>query len=180
MLTAIICCISGNRKRTDFFIHNIRKSERTQLKKFTCLAIYLPNGVKKPDESILKRPELKLYYQDFGTKKGDLCLVAETDQKIVGAVWSMVIDDFAHLDDNTPSLAISVAEKHREKGIGTRLLAEMVTELKNERFPSVSLSVQKENFAAKMYKRAGFEVVKDNDGELIMIKRIHIKKNERL
>lgn len=49
-----------------------------------------------------------------------------------------------------------------------------------ERFPSVSLSVQKENFAVKMYKKAGFEVVKDNGGELIMIKRIHTKKNERL
>ena len=40
----------------------------------------------------------------------------------------------------------------------------MLTALKIGGFPSVPLSVQKEIFAVKMYKRAGFEVVKDNGG----------------
>lgn len=50
------------------------------------------------------------------------------------------------------------------------MLNKMLAVLKDEGFLSVSLSVQKENFAVKMYKRAGFEVVKDNGEELIMLK----------
>ena len=38
-----------------------------------------------------------------------------------------------------------------------------------ERFPSVSLSVQKENFAVKMYKQLGFTVVDENSEEYIMV-----------
>ncbi|HIS36959.1 TPA: GNAT family N-acetyltransferase, partial [Candidatus Scatousia excrementigallinarum] len=125
-----------------------------------------------PPKSIVELPELKIYYQEFGTEKGDICLVAETDNKIVGAVWTRIVNDFAHIDDNTPSLAIAVAKESRGKEIGTRLLNEMLTVLKDAGFLSVSLSVQKENYAVKMYEKAGFEVVKDNGEEFVMRKNL--------
>ncbi len=49
---------------------------------------------------------------------------------------------------------------------------EMFAVLKDAGFLSVSLSVQKENFAVNMYHRVGFEVVKDNGGELVMRKKL--------
>ena len=157
---------------SNFVIRKLDISEASLLKEFTYIAIYVPHGVKMPPKSIVEQPALKIYYQDFGTEKGDICLVAETDNKIVGAVWTRIVNDFAHIDDDTPSLAIAVAIESRGKGIGTRLLNKMLAVLKDEGFLSVSLSVQKENFAVKMYKRAGFEVVKDNGEELVMLKKL--------
>ena len=157
---------------SNFVIRKLDISEASLLKEFTYMAIYVPHGVKMPPKSIVEQPALKIYYQDFGTEKGDICLVAETDNKIVGAVWTRIVNDFAHIDDNTPSLAIAVAKESRGKGIGTRLLNDMLTVLKVEGFLSVSLSVQKENYAVKMYEKAGFDVVQNNGEELVMLKKL--------
>ena len=156
----------------EIIVRRMKTEEYSLLKEFTYLAIYVPHGVKTPPKSIVELPELKIYYQEFGTEKGDICLVAETDNKIVGAVWTRIVNDFAHIDDNTPSLAIAVAKESRGKGMGTRLLNDMLTVLKVEGFLSVSLSVQKENYAVKMYEKAGFEVVKDNGEEFVMRKNL--------
>lgn len=166
--------MSESKKMRDFIIRRLNKSEVSLLKEFTYLAVYVPQGVIIPPKSIVELPELRVYYQDFGKQAGDVCLVAETDNKIVGAVWTRIVNDFAHIDDNTPSLAIAVAKECRGQGIGTRLLNKMLTVLKDEGFFSVSLSVQKDNFAVKMYKIAGFEVVKDNGEELIMLKTYNV------
>lgn len=40
--------------------------------------------------------------------------------------------------------------------------------LKAEGFRKVSLSVQKANYASKMYKNLGFKVFKENDEEYVM------------
>ena len=157
---------------SNFVIRKLDISEASLLKEFTYLAIYVPQGVKMPPKSIVEQPALKIYYQDFGTEKGDICLVAESDNKIVGAVWTRIVNDFAHIDDNTPSLAIAVAKESRGKGIGTRLLNDLLTVLKVEGFLSVSLSVQKENYAVKMYEKAGFDVVQNNGEELVMLKKL--------
>ena len=164
--------MSGSEKMSNFVIRKLDISEASLLKEFTYLAIYVPQGAKTPPKSIVELPELKIYYQDFGSKKGDICLVTETDNKILGGVWTRIVNDFAHIDDNTPSLAIAVLKASRSKGIGNRLLAEMLKELKDEGFLSVSLSVQKDNFAVRMYVRAGFYVVEDNDEEFVMIKML--------
>ena len=156
----------------EVIIRRIKADEYYLLKEFLYLAIYIPKGVKMPPKSIVELPELSVYYHDFGTRTGDICLVAETDNKIVGAVWTRIVNDFAHIDDNTPSLAIAVAKESRGKGMGTRLLNDMLTVLKVEGFLSVSLSVQKENYAVKMYEKAGFDVVQNNGEELVMLKKL--------
>ena len=40
------------------------------------------------------QPELKLYYEDFGAGKADFSLVAENDGKVVGAVWTRIMNDY--------------------------------------------------------------------------------------
>ena len=157
---------------SDFVIRKLNKREASLLKEFTYLAIYVPQGAKMPPQNIVELPELRVYYQDFGMKKGDICLVAEAENKIVGAVWTRIVNDFAHIDDSTPSLAIALKKESRGKGIGTRLLNEMLAVLTDSGFLSVSLSVQKENFAVRMYHKAGFAVVRDNGGELVMRKKL--------
>ena len=78
------------------------------------------------------------------------------------------MNDYGHVDDETPSLAMSVLKEYRNKGIGTQLLREMLLLLKEKGYKRVSLSVQKANYAVRMYKKAGFVIADEKDGELIM------------
>lgn len=113
-----------------------------------------------------------MYVADFGKKKDDSCYVAETSGKIAGVVWCRIMDDYGHVDNDTPSLAISLLEEFRHCGIGTALMQHMLTALKQQGYPQVSLSVQKANYAARMYKKLGFETVEDKEEEYIMVRRL--------
>lgn len=151
----------------DYRIREIRENEYYVLSEFLYEAIFIPKGMEKPSKSIIESPELQVYISDFG-KADDWCLVAEVKEKIVGAVWVRIMNDYGHIDDETPSLAISLYKEYRNMGIGTGLMAEMLKLLKDNGYKRVSLSVQKANYAASMYKKAGFEVVYENKEEYIM------------
>ena len=132
-------------------------------------AIFVPQGVAPPPRLIVENEDLQVYVRGFGASPHDHCLVAEDDGKIVGAVWSRIMDDYGHIDNQTPSLAISLFKEYRGQGIGTRLLRQMLDLLRQEGYGQVSLSVQKENYALRMYQKAGFEVVADRGEEVLMV-----------
>ena len=67
-------------------IRKIEDNEYAVLKDFLYEAIFIPEGVEAPPKDIVERPELKLYYEDFGEGRGDHALVAEENGRIVGAV----------------------------------------------------------------------------------------------
>lgn len=90
----------------EYQIRKITVSEYPILADFLYEAIFIPKGMDKPPKSIIEQPELQIYIEDFG-KADDLCLVAETKEKIVGAVWTRIMNDYGHIDDETPSFAIS-------------------------------------------------------------------------
>ena len=48
-------------------------------------------------------------------------------------------------------------------------LSPYITKLKLEGYKQASLSVQKMNYAVRMYRKIGFEIVDENDEEYIMI-----------
>ena len=134
-------------------------------------AIFIPEGVPAPPRAIVKDKDLQVYVQDFGKKSDDRCLVAEVDGKIVGAVWTRIMDDYGHVDNQTPSLAISLYKEYRSRGIGTQLLRCMLERLKADGYPCVSLSVQKANYALRMYQKVGFIPLSDHGDELLMVCR---------
>ncbi len=49
------------------------------------------------------------------------------------------------------------------------MMKEILTLLKSHGYSRISLSVQKANYAAKMYLKIGFEIVKENEEEYIMV-----------
>ena len=67
------------------------------------------------------------------------------------------------------SLAISLYKEYRGFGIGTAMMKEMLALLKSHGYSRVSLSVQKTNYAAKLYLTVGFEIVKESEEEYIMV-----------
>ncbi len=153
-------------------IRKIKDNEIPLLDDFLYEAIFIPEGIEPPSRDIIKKPDLQVYVEDFGKHKGDFCLVAETDGKIVGAVWVRIMNDYGHIDNQTPSLAIALYPQYRKQGIGTRLMQQMLQLLKDEGYTQVSLSVQKANYAYRMYRKLGFEVITENDEEYLMVCKV--------
>lgn len=156
----------------DYKIREMKKEEYFLLKDFLYEAIYIPEGEKIPDKSIVNLSELQIYYKNFGSFKDDIAFVADVKDKVVGAAWVRIIDDYGHIDNETPSLAMSLFKEYRNLGIGTVLLNELLSELKKRGYSKVSLSVQKANYAQKMYKKSGFTVIKENEEEYIMLTKL--------
>ena len=153
----------------DYSIRELRQNESKVLNIFLYEAIFIPEGVPVPPKEIINQPELQVYVKDFGKNKGDLCLVAEANNEVVGAVWVRIMNDYGHIDKETPSLAISLLKEYRNYGIGTDLMEQMLNKMKIQGYKQVSLSVQKMNYAVHMYLKVGFEIVSENDEEYIMI-----------
>ena len=155
----------------EYFIRKMTVSEYPLLNNFLYEAIFIPDGIEPPPRNIITSPELQIYVDRFGELKDDFALVAEVEKKIVGAVWVRIMNDYGHIDDKTPSLAISLYKEYRGQGIGTDMMKEMLSLLKTHGYKRVSLSVQKANYAAKMYQKIGFEIIKENGDEWIMLWR---------
>ncbi len=152
----------------DYQIRQIRTEEIPQLKDFLYEAIFIPEGVAAPPREIVNDESLQVYIRDFGNLPDDRCLVAVAGDKVVGAIWSRIMNDYGHIADDVPSIAISLYKEYRNQGIGSQLLNQMLALLKADGYKSVSLSVQKANYAMKMYQKAGFKVISDDAEEAIM------------
>ena len=157
-------------------IRRIRDDEVYLLRDFLYEAIFIPGGVTPPPREIVERPELALYYRDFGTGRGDFCVVADDGKRIAGAAWSRIMNDYGHVDDVTPSLAISLYKEYRGQGTGTEMLRELLKLLAREGFERASLAVQKDNYAVRMYENAGFRTVGENSEEYIMVADLRVEK----
>lgn len=143
-------------------------SERAVLDTFLYYAIFIPKGVAQPPFDIIYQPDLQVYVKDFGGQKGDVCYVAECEGRIIGAVWVRIMNDYGHVSDDMPSLAISLLPEYRNNGIGTALMKKMLSSLREFGYKGVSLSVQKQNYACSMYRKLGFKTIQDKDEEYIM------------
>ncbi|MDO4781745.1 MAG: GNAT family N-acetyltransferase [Capnocytophaga felis] len=141
---------------TTTIIRPMQPAEYPLLEDFLYEAIFLPEGVKPPPRDIVLLPELQLYIADFGTKKADFAMVAEVGGKIIGAAWSRIVKDYGHIDEQTPSLSISLYAEYRGQGIGTKLFRQLLENLSDKGYEKASLSVQKANYATKMYLDNGF------------------------
>ncbi len=153
----------------DYTIRKIKKQEYPLLDNFLYEAIFIPEGIEPPPKTIIASPELQVYVEHFGALKDDWGLVAEVDGKVVGAVWVRIMNDYGHIDDETPSLAISLYKEYRGFGIGTAMMKEILVLLKLHEYSRVSLSVQKANYAAKLYLKVGFEIVRESEEEYSMV-----------
>ncbi len=119
--------------------------------------------------TIIQDPSIWIYIDKFGSQKDDHCLVAEVDERIVGAVWVRCIHAFGYMDASVPEFAIAVYPQYRGKGIGRALMSGMIDRLRKNGYSKTSLAVQKENGAVKLYKQVGFEIAEENEQEYIMV-----------
>jgi ribosomal protein S18 acetylase RimI-like enzyme len=125
------------------------------------MLLYAAHADKEPGahpERLLRDPALARYVVGFG-RGGDLGVVAEDPRGPLGAAWVRILagDDrgYGWVADDIPELAIAVAPERTGRGLGTRLLRELLVRAR-ERYRGVSLSVRRDNPARRLYLRHGF------------------------
>jgi ribosomal protein S18 acetylase RimI-like enzyme len=126
-------------------------------------AIYVPEGQTPPSKDIINEPHIKQILEGWG-RSGDLSLIAvDTSNQPVGAVWFRLFDDenktFGYVDHETPILGIALQPQVRGKGIGTLLIEEILKEAKRLGIKKISLSVDPNNPALRLYERYGFKKI---------------------
>jgi len=96
----------------------------------------------------------------FGTalKNDDyLCLVAEMNKEVVGFVDMWAFPDVSHGAYLAQVQNLVVAEIMRGKGVGTRLIEEIIGVFRKRRYHELHVWTEKKNKSAiRLYKRLGF------------------------
>ncbi|PRR80949.1 GNAT family N-acetyltransferase [Clostridium vincentii] len=157
---------------SNYLIREMDPDEISILKDMLYEAIFQPDETNLLPREVIQQPELSVFINNWG-QSDDLCLVAESDGKIVGAVWTRIlageVKGFGNIDDQTPEFAISLYKEYRNQGIGTALMKQMLQNLKARGYKKTSLAVQQENYAVNMYKNVGFEIVAKLEEEYLMV-----------
>jgi ribosomal protein S18 acetylase RimI-like enzyme len=118
--------------------------------------------VELEDSAILDR-SISLYVEGWG-RPGDAGVIAENEQgSRIGAAWYRRFTQAEHgygfIAPEVPEISIGVAPEHRSRGVGTALLKALVERAQREGMPALSLSVEEENPALRLYERLGFRRV---------------------
>lgn len=77
---------------------------------------------------------------------------------------------YGHLDYDSDKiwLGIIVSDENQSKGHGNNIIDSLISKTKK----NIHLSVDKENIKArKLYEKKGFEIIKENENNFIMIKK---------
>ncbi|MBW9153873.1 GNAT family N-acetyltransferase [Clostridium estertheticum] len=153
-------------------IRPLLSQEHSILREFLYLAIFLEDGNSNLPMNIVDEPSLIKYIKEF-EKKDDICLVAEVNSEIIGAIWTRLFDDehkgYGYYDDTTPELSMSVKEEFRGNRVGNMLLSSMKELLKEQSYKQVSLSVSKNNFATNLYIKFGFIIIEEREKDYLML-----------
>jgi GNAT superfamily N-acetyltransferase len=106
-----------------------------------------------PPEFVLSHPQVTRYHEGWGRP---------------GAVWYRLFTDDDHgegyVDEATPELAIAVDEQHRGAGVGAALMTAIAERARAAGVARISLSVDDENPARRLYARLGYVEHEPRDG----------------
>jgi ribosomal protein S18 acetylase RimI-like enzyme len=124
-------------------------------------ALWDPPGAQRRPRSLLEKPLVAAYVENWGSGTHDLGFVATTATGgRAGAVWSRLLlpplAGGAFFDEYTPQLGIAVFPAWQRQGIGERLLRHHLAAARGLS-PRFSLGVHPENIGAiRLYERCGF------------------------
>lgn len=116
------------------------------------------------------------YVMNWG-RPGDAAVIALDDiGSEVGAAWYRLFKakepGYGFVDEQIPELSIAVVPSRRGKGFGNELLEALLAQARREGFTQVSLSVEPDNPALRLYERHGFRKVGESGGSATMLARI--------
>jgi ribosomal protein S18 acetylase RimI-like enzyme len=114
---------------------------------------------------------LERYVAGWG-RPGDTALVAIDEFQPVGAAWYRLFPEdepgYGFVDEATPELTIAIVPSRRGKGLGEQLLTALLDQARAEGRTQLSLSVEPDNLAIRLYEQHGFAQVGERAGALVM------------
>jgi ribosomal protein S18 acetylase RimI-like enzyme len=118
---------------------------------------------------------LSRYVDNWG-RPGDVAVIAHETGNRVGAAWLRLFRQsepgYGFVDENTPELSIAVVPSRRRHGLGQELMDALLEAARAAGHGAVSLSVEADSAAVGFYDRNGFTHVREQDGGLVMLKRL--------
>ncbi|MGC4794708.1 N-acetyltransferase family protein [Micromonospora saelicesensis] len=127
-------------------------------------------------EQILANPALAHYVSGW-MQPNDFGLVAvDRADGSVGAAWFRYLTaadpGYGYVSDDVPELTIGVVETWRGRGVGRMLLRAVLDAARERGIRTVSLSVERANFAARLYAAEGFRTVESFEDADTMVAEI--------
>jgi ribosomal-protein-alanine N-acetyltransferase len=147
-----------------FSIREARREDERFLSEMLYEATTWRTGPERfPAREVLSLPEIAVYIGGWG-RPGDEGLIAEAETgEPVGAAWYRLFSEAAHgfgfVNAETPELTIAVRQDLRGRGIGGALLEELIASARKAGLRALSLSVEPDNPALRVYERAAFRVI---------------------
>jgi len=144
-------------------------ADLTFLGEMTLLAAFPPGALP---EGASEMPRVTRWLAEWG-RPGDTGVVAWHDGERFGAAWCRVQADVLARDTEgcpLPEMAMAVAPNHQARGVGARLLDGLAQAASEVGHTGVSLTVNSQNRALRLYERAGFQVIARDRDRLTMVK----------
>jgi GNAT superfamily N-acetyltransferase len=120
-------------------------------------------------------PALTRYIDDW-PHAGDLGVVAEADSKPIGAGWLRLFTadhpGYGYLADDIPELSMAIVVGWRERGVGRALLQEITRRARTAGHQAISLSVERANFAHRLYISEGYQIIEQGPDSDTMLKQL--------
>jgi GNAT superfamily N-acetyltransferase len=134
-------------------------------------ARWRPGQENDSRESVLSDDHVARYVDGWG-RPGDMGFIAEEHGQPVGAAWLRLLSrerpGYGFIDTTIPELSIAVVPTRRGSGIGLALLTAILDAARQAGHPAVSLSVEVDNPAQRLYERVGFKKVGQVGGSWTM------------
>jgi ribosomal protein S18 acetylase RimI-like enzyme len=112
-------------------------------------------------------------YVDRWGRPGDTAVVLIERFRPVGAAWYRLFQatapGYGFVDEDTPELTIAVVPSCRGKGFGAELLTALLDRARVDGYEQISLSVESDSPAVKLYERHGFETVAERGEAWVMV-----------
>jgi GNAT superfamily N-acetyltransferase len=115
----------------------------------------------RPVADVLAEPALARYIAGW-PRADDLGMIAVEDGPIGAAWWRLFTAEdpgYGFVDEATPEISIGVLPEARGRGVGGRLLRALIEQALARELPGLSLSVEPDNPAKRLYERLGFRPV---------------------
>jgi GNAT superfamily N-acetyltransferase len=155
-------------------IRDLREDEVPFLEEMLYAALAWRADVElPPPEWVLAHPHVVVFHEGWG-REGDVGLVAEVDGTPVGLAWYRFFTEAEHgegfVDEATPEVAVAVVDGRRGRGIGRALMEAIHARAREQGVTQLSLSVDADNPAKRLYLRLGYIDIErgDEDGRMLL------------
>jgi len=134
-----------------------------------------PENKRIPVAELFREPAIIKILDHWGKRAGDFSMIAtDAEHKPVGAAWYRFWTDddhsYRYIDENTPEIGIAVLKEHRRKGLGSRLMTQVLKHAQKKGIKQISLSVDPNNPALTLYKDQAFKKVAEVSTSWTMVK----------